>query len=193
MPAHPTTRRLGASAGVLAATALMAAAAPATASTGTSADGAAASPQGRVALAKGPLTDLRPTMQDPTDGAGALFVAAPRAGGTVAVLVVRGLAPEAAGRTLGAHVHVGPCVEGSGAAAGPHYNTEAMAGDPAPEASPRTEVWLDITVGPGGTGTAVARVPFRVEPGTRSVVVHERATDEAGTAGPRLACLPVRF
>jgi superoxide dismutase, Cu-Zn family len=34
-------------------------------------------------------------------------------------------------------------------------------------------------------------VPFEVEPGDRAVVVHAEATAPNGTAGPRLACLPV--
>ena len=55
----------------------------------------------------------------------------------------------------------------------------------------QTEVWLDFTVLPGGVGVATTRVPFVPQPGNRAVVIHAEATRPNGTAGARLACLPV--
>ena len=92
---------------------------------------------------------------------------------------------------FGAHLHLGPCVAGNGAAALAHYNTDVLAGVTPPEISEDTEVWLDFTVD-DGAGTATASVPFVPLPGTRSVVVHAMETDhETGGAGARLACVPV--
>lgn len=143
--------------------------------------------------AEGPLRDLS-AAADATDGASARVVAVSHGGGSTVVLHVDGLARDAAGTTFGAHVHVGPCVAGDGAAAGPHYNHDVATGDPTPQVSPQTEVWLDLTVRGGGTATSVAHVPFRIAPGdAASVVVHAEPTAPSGAAGARLACLPVRF
>ena len=92
-----------------------------------------------------------------------------------------------AGRRFGAHVHTGPCVPADGPAAGPHF---AHGAPP----SPVTEIWLDVIVDTDGSGSAAAVVPFAVPAGAaRSIVVHERPTAPDGTAGGRLACLPVTF
>jgi len=137
--------------------------------------------------ARGSLSDLAPTVANPTDGASAKVLAVPLRDRTVVALFVRGVDRSAAGMTFGAHVHTGPCVEGDGAAAGPHYNS---GGAP----SPTTEVWLDFKVTPGGFGFAITVVPFVIPPGgANSVVVHEMPTDSMGMAGTRLACLPVAF
>lgn len=134
----------------------------------------------------GALSDLQPLAANPTDGASARFKVVPDGlGGSRAVLIVTGL-KGSTGTTLGAHVHVGKCVAGNGAAASVHYNT----GGPA---SPTTEVWLDFTIRPGGVGVSQASVPFTVTSATRSVVIHELATSPTGTAGGRMACLPVQF
>lgn len=143
-----------------------------------------------VVTAAGPLTDLS-AGANPTDGGyGQLYALAPGNGTTYVVFVVTGLDPAAAGTTFGAHVHVGPCIAGNGAAAGPHYNTGA-GGVPSPE----NEVWLDFTVLPGGVGYAYTVVPFEIAPGTaQSVVIHALPTEQGtGLAGARLACLPVQF
>ena len=114
---------------------------------------------GRSVRAEGPLVDLA-TTSDPTDGAQARVTASPADGaGTTVVLHVRDLKPLGDRRTLGAHVHVGGCVAGNPAAAGPHWRTA-----PTAQPSDRTEVWLDITVTPGGTGTAVAHVREHYHP-----------------------------
>lgn len=133
------------------------------------------------------LRDLQPDAAGPMDGAKALLVMVSAGGGTTVLLQVVGADSSAAGRRFGAHLHVGPCVAGDGAAAGRHYNA-----DP-PEVSDRTEVWLDFTVTPLGTGTALTQVPFVPVPGDRAIVVHRDPTDHHGTAGPRLACLPVSW
>ena len=139
----------------------------------------------------GPLTDLQPAAPAPTDGAKGSVSAWQTGDGTTVVLRLRGLDRAAAGQRYGAHVHVGHCVEGNGTAAGPHYN---ITGQPPSIVSPRTEVWLDFTVGVGGTGYAVARVPFTIPDGAaHSVVVHATETNPDGTAGGRIACLPVHF
>jgi hypothetical protein len=143
-----------------------------------------------VVRAAGPLSDLS-SGANPTDGAhGRLVAMAPGNGTTYFVFVVRGLDPEAAGTTLGAHVHVGPCLAGNGGAAGPHYNT-GTGGPPSPD----NEVWLDFTILPGGLAYAYAVAPFEIAPGdAQSVVIHALPTEEGtGLAGARLACLPVQF
>ncbi len=143
-----------------------------------------------VVTAAGPLKDLSPGA-NPTDGGyGQLYAVAPGNGTTYVVFVVTGLDPAAAGTTFGAHVHVGPCIAGNGAAAGPHYNTGA-GGDPSRE----NEVWLDFTVLPGGGAYAYTVVPFEIAPGTaQSVVIHALPTEQGtGLAGARRACLPVQF
>lgn len=147
--------------------------------------GAAVNP---YVTASGELSDLATATDNATDGASArVYAVAYGASSTYVVLVVSGLDPEAAGKTYGAHVHVGPCVEGNGAAALGHYNT---GGPP----SPTTEVWLDFEVLPGGYAWAATRVPFQIQEGTaQSVVVHADPTAPSGAAGARIACLPVAF
>ena len=139
----------------------------------------------------GELSDLLPDSDQPTDGASARLIAIPVGGSTRFFLILTGLDPEAAGTTLGAHIHVGPCVAGNGAAAGPHYNT---AGGPLP-ADTDHEVWLDFTIRPGGFAVARTTVPFVIESGdAQALVVHALPTTPGtGVAGGRWACLPVDF
>lgn len=145
----------------------------------------------RLVSAAGPLVDLRPSVADPTDGVRAAALSVVTRRHTATVLVLSGFPTATAGRTFGAHVHSGPCVPGDGAAAGPHFNTT---GQPPTEISPRTEVWLDFTVTRRGYGQAVAVVPFAIPRGAAgSIVVHEQPTDDAGAAGPRLACLGMPY
>ncbi|HUR23316.1 MAG TPA: hypothetical protein VMZ73_05530 [Acidimicrobiales bacterium] len=139
----------------------------------------------------GDLVDFQPSAGNATDGATASLWAVSSGGGTTFWVFIQGLDPEAADTTYGAHIHVGPCVAGNGAAAGPHYNA---GGTPSPE----TEVWLDFTVLPGGYGYAATTVPFDIQPGAaRSMVIHAEPTQEGGAtpgaAGARQACLPVSF
>lgn len=145
----------------------------------------------------GQLRDLQTTTEQPTDHATAQVVAVESNGSTTVLLKVQGLDHGAAGMVLGAHVHVGPCVTGNGAAAGPHYNSTL--------ATPTdvNEVWLDFIVAANGTGWAETTVPFLIPAGgAGAVVIHANETSvgppptdapPAGSAGPRWACLPVEF
>ena len=112
-----------------------------------------ASAESARARGAGPLQDLQVATSQPTDGATAQVVATESGGMTTVTLKVQALDHAAAGTTLGAHVHAGSCVEGNGAAAGPHYNAGGTA-------SPQTEVWLDFTIAANGTGWAETTVPF---------------------------------
>jgi Cu/Zn superoxide dismutase len=112
---------------------------------------------------------------------------------TLAILQVRGIDRSVAGRSFGAHLHVGLCVAGDGAAAGPHYNTDTIAGKVPPRVNRSTEIWLDFTVSPTGAGNALTAVPFTPQSGNRSIVIHEKPTDHHGAAGSRLACLPLSW
>lgn len=142
---------------------------------------------GNAIFSKASLSDVS-SLEDPTDGAWAVASATVGNGRTVVVLNVKDLDRNEAGRTFGAHVHVGPCVAGDGLAAGGHYKV-----DGAP-VSPDTEVWLDFTVTNGGTGHAQAVVPFEIAPGAaRSIMIHRDSTAPNGVAGPRLACIPLEF
>lgn len=172
------TRRFGWLAAALAAGALMVGSGPA---------GAAST----FVQSRGPLTDFSPSAANATDGATADLWAVAGGGRTTFFALFTGLDPAAAGTTYGAHIHVGTCVAGNGAAAGPHYNT---GGTPSTD----TEVWLDFTVLPGGYGFAVTTVPFTIEPGAaQALVVHAEPTQDGGAtpgaAGTRQACLPVDF
>jgi Cu-Zn family superoxide dismutase len=142
--------------------------------------------------AGGRLTDFAPSAANATDGASAELWAVQTDGGSTYFLYVSDLDPAAEGTTYGVHIHVGPCVAGTGAAAGPHYNSDGST--PTRE----NEVWLDFTVLPGGYGYASAFVPFTIEPGNaRSMVIHLEPTQDGGptpgAAGGRQACLPVDF
>lgn len=140
---------------------------------------------GLVVRTAGPLVDLQPAATGPFDGASAAVRITATRNGSHTALRVRGISG-AEGRTFGAHLHAGPCVAGAPAAALGHYNV-----DPLGRATPHTEVWLDLGVD-DGRAFASASVPFVPMPGTRSVVIHAEGTDPVtGTAGARLACLPV--
>jgi Cu/Zn superoxide dismutase len=170
------TRRFGLIAAAMAAAALLAGSSPAA---------AAVKP---YVTASGPLSDLAPNTDNATDGASARVYSVAVGDSTYVILLLSGLDPEAEGTTYGAHVHVGPCVAGNGAAALGHYNSDG--GFPTTE----NEVWLDFTVLPGGYGYAIATVPFQIEEGdAQSVVIHALPTAEGGGAGGRIACLPVAF
>ena len=171
------THRFGWIAGAAVAAGLLAGATPA---------GAAVNP---YVTASGPLSDLAPSTDNPTDGAHARVYAVARGtSSTTVVLLVSGLDTDAVGTTYGAHVHIGPCVASNGAAALGHYNSDGGV------ATEENEVWLDFTVLPGGYGYAIATVPFQIEEGdAQSVVIHALPTAPGGAAGSRLACLPVLF
>lgn len=137
------------------------------------------------------LRDLQPTRVDALDGATAGLTMVERDGATYFTFRLQHVHKSASEAVFGAHLHTGPCVAGSGSSAGPHYNADVMAGDTTPEISRSAEVWLDFSVNAGGAGHALVSVPFTIQPGVRSVVVHALPTAPNGTAGDRLACLPV--
>lgn len=143
------------------------------------------------------LTDLGGASANGLAGARAGLTLAGHQGhagaGATAVLRVSGIDRGQAGRTFGAHLHTGPCVANDGAAAGPHYNHDAATGRVPVVVDRTTEVWLDLTVSPGGSATTVTHVPFVPSGGQRSVVLHALPTDAAGLAGARLVCLPVTW
>lgn len=147
----------------------------------------------QVIRAHGNLRDLQLGAAGPFDHARASLTMIQRHGRSLVILRVRGIDRSAAGRDFGAHLHVGPCVTGDGAAAGPHYNADTAAGRVPPRVNATTEVWLDFVVTRAGTGHAITRVPFTPRPGSRAVVIHQEPTDPQGAAGPRLACLPVSW
>jgi Cu-Zn family superoxide dismutase len=117
--------------------------------------------------------------------------------GTRVHLKVKGLVPD---RTYGAHVHTKPCGK-QPASSGPHYQNKLDPKKPSVDsqfANPNNEVWLDFTTDKNGAGYATAKVPWQFRHGgARSVVIHESVTatqnGRAGMAGPRLACVNVRF
>lgn len=191
-PARPTRRTAAAALGAvgLVSIAGLATAAPAEA---RGQAGARAGHHAAAHVFQGSLRDLQPSRSDPLDGARAKLVFAQHHGSSTFVLVVSGVAPAGVGKTYGAHLHTGPCVAGDPAAAGPHYNQSTVNGVVPPVVSDQTEVWLDVTIGPAGGAVAVAQVPFVPAPGNRALVLHEKATDDHGTAGARLACLPVSW
>ena len=137
------------------------------------------------------LRDLQTGRVDALDGATAGLTVVEHDGTTSFTLRLQHVQKTARESVFGAHLHTGPCVAGNGGAAGPHYNADTVAGDATPEISRDTEAWLDFQVNAGGAGHALVTVPFEIEPGQRSVVVHARPTASDGTAGDRLACLPV--
>jgi hypothetical protein len=151
------------------------------------------------------LTDLATTASGPFDSAEAKITIAERTKKTTFRVRIKGIDPSIAGTTLGAHLHTGPCIEGSGASAGLHYNQDVVvggktfpvagveAGPDTAEVSPNTEVWFDLVPDQDGVASDETSVSFRpVDPdGVMSVVVHQQRTDATGAAGPRQACFPL--
>ncbi|WP_185441939.1 hypothetical protein [Kribbella qitaiheensis] len=154
---------------------------------------AASTSKARVVLAHGGLRDLQPAAAGAFDRARAALLMVQYDGRSLVWLQVNGIDRSMAGRSFGAHLHVGPCVAGDGAAAGPHYNSDTVAGRVPPRIGPDTEIWLDFTVTRAGTGFAITKVPFIALPGNRAIVIHQEPTDPNGVAGLRLACLPVSW
>lgn len=145
-----------------------------------------------VSVTKAPLTDLQAAPGVFDDARGTVKMWGYRASGTSTFrLTIKNIDRNAYGMTYGAHLHSGSCVAGDPAAAGPHYNTDVIAGVTPPEISAETEVWLDFRVALKGKAEAWADVPFVPQSGTRSIVIHAMPTDPSGQAGARLACLPL--
>jgi Cu/Zn superoxide dismutase len=116
---------------------------------------------------------------------------------------IYGLQKSAIGNSYGAHLHEKPCVPGDGSAAGPHYNITPydLVAKVFDVVSDQTEVWLDSKVNSEGNARTTANVPFVPKPGERSIVFHAQPTVHhhtdggplVGSAGPRLACLPLKI
>jgi hypothetical protein len=141
---------------------------------------------------RGELLDLRPTTTEALDGATASAVMV-GLGSSHFTLKVKGIDQDAAGKTFGAHLHLGPCLAGdwAGATGLGHYNTDILGSAIPPVISRLTEVWLDFEVTPQGDAKTEVTVPFVPQPGERSIVIHALPTAPDGTAGDRLACLPL--
>jgi Cu/Zn superoxide dismutase len=108
---------------------------------------------------------------------------------------VTGIDVSAAGTEFGAHLHVGPCMEGVGLAAGPHYNSQMWpAGTLTDYAlavkNPETEV-PSAEDGAARHEVMVPFVPVDLD-GVMSIVIHVESTNhDTGGAGARQACFPL--
>jgi Cu/Zn superoxide dismutase len=127
-------------------------------------------------------------------------------GTTTFTIKITGIDISVADDEFGAHLHVGPCVDGdyanpsinknAGSLAGPHYNADIAAGVPAAEVeiSPKTEVWFDLIPSEeDGAASDRVTVPFvPVDDGVMSIVIHAEDTNtDTGGAGVRQACFPL--
>jgi hypothetical protein len=135
---------------------------------------------------RGELTDLSLDTDDVFDGASATAAMIGMEGSTFFRVGITGIDKSAAGNEYPAHLHQGPCEAGNGAAAGPHYNTNSIAGLP-PVVSAETEVMLDFEVDSVGNARVTSNVPFVPLPDVRSIVIH----GQLSVGAPRLACLPL--
>jgi len=149
---------------------------------------------------RGGLTDLSPNTGDVYDGARATAVMIGMRNESTFRVTISGLKESAIHQEYGAHVHTGPCgLDAAGhATVGGHYNTTPR-GLP-PVVNDKTEVWLNFHVNSDRTARDTAVVPFIANPeGARSITFHEKATVHhqtaggaaVGTAGAKLACLPL--
>jgi len=148
----------------------------------------------------GALVDLQTQSVGPLDEGQARVTIVETADSTQFSLRVIGINLDYKNR-VGAHLHTGECVEGNGLAAGPHYNTDVLAGvkPHKVEISPETEVWFDLVPEvelPDDSGraydeTTVPFVPVDSD-GIMSIVIHVNPTNSTdGTAGSRQACFPL--
>jgi superoxide dismutase, Cu-Zn family len=140
----------------------------------------------------GPLRDLQLATTDGVfDSAKARLKIAETADGTKYSIRVRGIEPSADGDLYHSHLHTGPCIEGDGAAAGPHYNSQAAAGQTVTEISSTTEVWFELVPDEDGVATwetSVLFVPTDFQTDQEmSVVIHSLGSSA------REACLPLDF
>lgn len=118
-------------------------------------------------------------------------------GGTTVLLVLNGLLPH---RAYGAHVHVKKC-GATPAESGPHFQNVVDPVQPSVDpayANPRNEIWLDVHTNGNGFAFTSSTVDWQfTDRHAQSVVLHNEHTHtkpgEAGTAGPRLACVNVEF
>jgi superoxide dismutase, Cu-Zn family len=160
---------------------------------------ASAAPRMSWAHFGGKLTDLSPSTSDVYDGARATAMLIGIDNTTFVKVQIKGLEHKG---EFGAHLHTGPCgLDSAGAATvGGHYNVSPKdAGGLFTVINNQTEVWLNFDVNSGGDATATATVPFVPTAGERSITFHATATvtelkdggPAVGTAGAKLACLPL--
>jgi hypothetical protein len=143
----------------------------------------------------GKVTDLSPDTKDVYDGARATAMMISIDNESTFRVTLRGLSDTAMHKEYGAHLHTGPCGLANGQpTVGGHYNI-TPAGQPL-VVNDKTEVWLNFQVHSVEYARAAAVVPF-VPEGIRSITFHEKATvhhgDSAGTAGLKLACIPLNI
>lgn len=134
-----------------------------------------------------PLVDLQTGVEGPFDDATATLVIKETPEATNFKLTIQGIDADFADVVYGAHLHVGPCVEGNGAAALGHYNAGGGISD-------ETEVWFELVPNDFGTATDSTTVPFIPidDDGVMSIVIHQEPTNKkTGVAGPRQACIPL--
>jgi Cu-Zn family superoxide dismutase len=99
-------------------------------------------------------------------------------------------------KTFGAHLHKLPCNDAM--KAGGHYENRpwpatTTANDPA-YANPSNEAWLDFITDINGKGDALAIVDWVPRKGeAKAIIIHAMGTANDGTAGAKLACLPIEF
>jgi hypothetical protein len=136
----------------------------------------------------GPLTDLSTATPDAFDGARATAMMISVGPASYFRVQIRGIDKDAINAAgYGSHLHVGPCVEGDKGPVGVHYNIST---DVPPLVNSETEVWLDFKVNSDGNARPTSNVQFVPDKGDRSIVIHEKPTDQNGKAGNKLACLP---
>lgn len=132
------------------------------------------------------------------EGAKVTVVSVPRiGGGTTVLLRLNGLLPN---RAYGAHVHVKKC-GAAPADSGPHFQNVVDPVQPSVDpayANPDNEIWLDVHANGNGFAYTSSTVDWQfTDRHAQSVVLHNdhthTAPGEAGTAGPRLACVNVAF
>jgi Cu-Zn family superoxide dismutase len=137
----------------------------------------------------GKVTDYTQTTPDIFKGARASAIMIGLDGRSYFSLRVTGI--DASSGKYGVHLHQGKCDAGDPAAALGHYNVTWNSTTKLSDLiSNKTEVWLDLKVDSDGDARSTATVSFIPE-GPRSIVLHALPTAADGTAGARLACLPL--
>ena len=139
----------------------------------------------------GPLTDLSTATPDVFDDARATAIMISVGSASFFRVQIRDINEDKINSAgYGAHLHVGPCKAGDAGPVGAHYNVST---DVPPLVNNKTEVWLDFKVNSDGNARPTSSVQFVPDEGDRSIVFHEKPTDEFGKAGNKLACLPFKI
>jgi hypothetical protein len=139
------------------------------------------------------LTDLSTATPDVFDGAKATAMMLSVGDASYFRVQISGIDKAATANSdgYGAHLHIGPCMEGDQGPVGVHYNISTSV---PPLVSSKTEVWLDFTVNSDGYARTTRNVQFVPEKGNRAIVIHQDPTNpKDGKAGSKLACLPLEI